>query len=56
MENRTKKATIYTIAEMSNVSISTVSRVINDTFRGDDAVRKKILDVIKSVNYQPRQN
>jgi DNA-binding LacI/PurR family transcriptional regulator len=49
-----KRATIYTIAEMANVSISTVSRIINKNFTGDDRIRKAVLSAIKKVNYFPR--
>lgn len=48
------KVTISDIARMANVSKATVSRVINNSPEGvGDEVRKKILDIIESVGYQP---
>lgn len=47
------KTTIYDVAEKAGVSISTVSRVINNTGRISDKTRKKVLEVIEALEYQP---
>lgn len=47
------KTTIYDVAEKAGVSISTVSRVINNTGQISDKTRKKVLEVIESMEYQP---
>jgi len=46
--------TIKDIAEIANVSVATVSRVINNKSKGvSDETRKRILGLIKQYNYQP---
>ena len=50
-----EKTTIYTIAEMAGVSIATVSRIVNNTFRGKEEVRRTVLDAIRRTNYQPKR-
>lgn len=46
--------TIKDIARLANVSITTVSRVINNKSEGiSEATRSKILEIIKETNYQP---
>lgn len=47
------KITIYDVAEKAGVSISTVSRVINNTGRISKKTKKKVLEVIESLGYQP---
>ncbi|WP_035571543.1 LacI family DNA-binding transcriptional regulator [Halonatronum saccharophilum] len=47
------KLNIYKIAEIAGVSKSTVSRVINDKAGVGDKTRKKVLEIIKDLNYQP---
>jgi len=48
-----KNITIQDIAERANVSISTVSRVINSTAPVAPETREKVLGVIAELNYQP---
>ncbi|MCL6585482.1 MAG: LacI family transcriptional regulator [Anoxybacillus sp.] len=47
------KVTIYDVAKEAGVSISTVSRVINNTGRISDKTRKKVLKVMEALHYQP---
>ena len=46
-------ATIKDVAERANVSISTVSRVVNGTATVAAAKRDKVLEVMAEMNYQP---
>ncbi len=48
-----KRATIEDVASLSGVSIRTVSRVINHSPMVGDATRKKVLQVIEDLEYQP---
>lgn len=45
--------TIKDIAKLCNISVSTVSRVINDKERVSEETRKKVLKVIEELNYVP---
>ncbi|MCB5955353.1 LacI family DNA-binding transcriptional regulator [Enterococcus sp. CWB-B31] len=47
-----KKISIKDIAELSGVSVATVSRVINNNGRFSEETKNKILEVIKSTGYQ----
>ncbi len=47
------KTTIYDVAEKAGVSISTVSRVINNTGRISEKTKKKVLKVMEELQYQP---
>lgn len=47
------KVNIYDVAKAANVSIATVSKVINNTGRIGDKTRKKVNDVIKELDYKP---
>lgn len=47
------KVTIYDVAREANVSIATVSKVINNSGRISDETRKHVLKVINELNYQP---
>lgn len=47
------RATIYTIAGESRVSPATVSRIVNNTFRGSEEVRRRVQAVIDRHGYQP---
>lgn len=48
-----KKVTIDDVAEIANVSIRTVSRVINDSPKVGKATRQKIKKIIEDLNYHP---
>lgn len=45
--------TIYDVAKEANVSIATVSKVINNNGRISDKTRKKVHDVMLNLNYHP---
>ena len=45
--------TIKDVAKKANVSISTVSRVINNTQKVKDEHKNRVLDAIDELNYQP---
>src|SRR5690554_5059097 len=47
-------ATIYDIAKKAGVSISTVSRVLNNSPSVKEATRKKVEKAIKETNYIPK--
>ena len=46
-----KKISIKEIAELSGVSVATVSRVINNNGRFSEETRKKVLDIIEKYDY-----
>ncbi|MBE6083557.1 MULTISPECIES: LacI family DNA-binding transcriptional regulator [Tissierellales] len=48
-------ATIKDVAKMAEVSISTVSRVINDSKPVSPEVRKRVLEVIDELGYKPNE-
>lgn len=48
-----KPATIKDVAKLAGVSISTVSRVINDSKPVTNEVKQRVLDVIKETGYVP---
>ncbi len=45
--------TIYDISQKANVSIATVSRVLNGSGNVSPSTRKKVMEVIKKYNYTP---
>ncbi|KAF0819599.1 Transcriptional regulator, LacI family [Bacillus sp. ZZV12-4809] len=47
------KVTIYDVAKEANVSIATVSKVINNTGRIGEKTKRKVLEVMKQLDYQP---
>lgn len=49
-----KKATIYDVASLAGVSITTVSRVLNSPGQVSAVSRKKIVDAMKELNFVPR--
>ena len=51
MEKQT--ITIYTVANEAHVSMATVSRVVNGNPNVKPDTRKKVLEVIKKLNYRP---
>ena len=56
MVNRShSKLTLEDIARLSGVSRSTVSRVVNNHPNVSEAVRGRVLDVIKSTGYHPNE-
>lgn len=48
-----KSVTIYDIAREANVSVATVSRVLNNTAPVKESTRKKIMDIIEKNQFQP---
>lgn len=51
MEKQT--VTIYTVAHEAQVSMATVSRVVNGNPNVKPETRKKVLEIIKKLNYRP---
>ena len=51
MEKQT--ITIYDVAREANVSMATVSRVVNGNPNVKPATRKRVLDVIDELDYRP---
>lgn len=47
------KVTIYDVAKEANVSIATVSKVLNKTGRISEKTRRKVKEIIEELNYQP---
>ncbi|MBY0145024.1 LacI family DNA-binding transcriptional regulator [Neobacillus niacini] len=47
------KPTIYDVAKEANVSIATVSKVLNNTGRISEKTKSKILQIMKELEYQP---
>ncbi|MBT2658583.1 LacI family DNA-binding transcriptional regulator [Bacillus sp. ISL-18] len=47
------KPTIYDVAKEANVSIATVSKVLNNTGRISEKTKNKVLDIMKDLEYQP---
>src|SRR6202035_2282146 len=48
-------ATMKQIAKMARVSIGTVSHVLNNSAGVREAARKRVLDAVQAVGYQPNQ-
>ncbi|WP_411169572.1 LacI family DNA-binding transcriptional regulator [Clostridium sp. MB05] len=50
---KSKNITIYDVARECNLSVATVSRVINNNGKVKESNKKKVLSKIKELNYQP---
>src|SRR3954454_8793577 len=50
-----KPATIREVAELANVSIATVSRVVNGSQKVDSQMAERVRAAIVSLNYQPNR-
>lgn len=50
-----KPITMREIAKRAGVSIGTVSHVINDTAKVREKLRQRVMEAIRSLNYQPSQ-
>ena len=50
-----KKVTIYDVAEAADVSLATVSRVINGSNVVKPATRERVLETIKRLDFKPNQ-
>jgi len=53
MRSEEMAVTIKDVAKKANVSISTVSRVINDSKPVSDEIKKRVFDVIEELGYKP---
>ncbi len=51
-----KKNTIYDVARVANVAISTVSRVLNDSPYVSDETKKRVQKAIKELDFRPQVN
>lgn len=51
-----KRVTMKDVARAAGVSLSTVSRVLNDNLSVDSDLRKEVLDAIKQLGYQPNRS
>jgi len=54
MEAGMPDVTIYDVAELANVSISTVSRVLNSPNQVNQATRLRVLAAIDRLNFVPK--
>ena len=54
MKSKGKKITIYEVANMAGVAISTVSRVINDSPNVSQRTKDKVNEAIKALNFRPQ--
>ena len=53
MENLKDRVTIYQVAQAANVSLATVSRVINKKGNVTEATREKVEETIRRLGYKP---
>lgn len=53
MKNAVHNATIYDVAKLANVSLATVSRVVNGIDKVAEDTKKKVLEAIEQLNYKP---
>lgn len=56
MKNSGKAATIVDVAREAGVSIKTVSRVVNRESGVLDSTREQVLEVVRRLNYRPKQS
>ena len=49
-----KKPTIYDVAEISGVSISTISRVLNSPEKVNSKTRERVMSAIDQLGFVPR--
>jgi LacI family transcriptional regulator len=49
------KTKLKDIAEHLNISVSTVSRVLNNKDRVDDDTRQRVLKALEELHYQPNE-
>ena len=54
MKSKSKKNTIYQVAQHAGVAISTVSRVLNDSPNVSDDTKAKVKLAIKELNFRPQ--
>jgi len=54
MKSKSKKITIYQVAQHAGVAISTVSRVLNDSPNVSDDTKAKVKLAIKELNFRPQ--
>lgn len=50
-----EKVNIYDVAEKAGVGIGTVSRVLNNSEKVKEETRKKVIEVMKELNYRPNK-
>jgi len=53
MKRMSSKITIYDVARKADVSLATVSRVLNNPTRVKEKTRNRVLEVIKELGYRP---
>ncbi len=51
-----KKHTIYDVARIANVAISTVSRVLNDSPYVSEDTKKRVQQAINELDFRPQVN
>jgi DNA-binding LacI/PurR family transcriptional regulator len=54
MEKKSKNPTIYDVAKLAGVSITTVSRMLNDSTKVNPETRKRILASIEQLSFIPK--
>jgi len=50
-----KRTTVYDIAKELNVTVSTVSRALNNVSTISESTRKAVLETAKRLNYRPNK-
>ncbi|HNE06578.1 MAG TPA: LacI family DNA-binding transcriptional regulator, partial [Anaerolineales bacterium] len=54
MANKKKSPTIYDVAELSGVSISTISRVLNSPDKVNTETRQQVMSAIDQLGFVPK--